>query len=88
MYIFFKLLILVIGRSFSRSRDYDALSSAVRFVQCPEGELIKRKEVVHTISLHEIGIYKYTHMCLYINFYLLIYFFTYLFIDLFKKYIF
>jgi DNA helicase TIP49 (TBP-interacting protein) len=25
-----------------------------RFVQCPEGELQKRKEVVHVVSLHEV----------------------------------
>ena len=24
--------------------------------QCPEGELQKRKEVVHTVSLHEIDV--------------------------------
>mmetsp|Transcript_10618 Transcript_10618/g.15790 ORF Transcript_10618/g.15790 Transcript_10618/m.15790 type:complete len:493 (-) Transcript_10618:102-1580(-) len=45
-----------LGRSFSRSRDYDAMSSTTRFVQCPEGELQKRKEVVHTVSLHEIDV--------------------------------
>lgn len=28
----------------------------VRFVQCPEGELQKRKEVVHTVSLHEVDV--------------------------------
>lgn len=27
-----------------------------RFVQCPAGELQKRKEVVHTVSLHEIDV--------------------------------
>lgn len=27
-----------------------------KFVQCPEGELQKRKEVVHTVSLHEIDV--------------------------------
>jgi DNA helicase TIP49 (TBP-interacting protein) len=27
-----------------------------KFVQCPEGEIQKRKEVVHTISLHEIDV--------------------------------
>ena len=43
-----------LGRSFTRSRDYDAMGPSVRFVQCPEGELQKRKEVVHTVSLHEI----------------------------------
>jgi len=28
----------------------------VKFVECPEGELQKRKEVVHTVSLHEIDV--------------------------------
>jgi len=45
-----------LGRSFTRSRDYDAMGPATRFVQCPEGELQKRKEVVHVVSLHEIDV--------------------------------
>jgi RuvB-like protein 2 len=45
-----------LGRSFTRSRDYDAMGPQTRFVQCPEGELQKRKEVVHTVSLHEIAV--------------------------------
>lgn len=45
-----------LGRSFTRSRDYDAMGSQTRFVQCPEGELQKRKEVVHTVNLHEIDV--------------------------------
>ncbi|XP_077971570.1 ruvB-like 2 [Styela clava] len=45
-----------LGRSFTRARDYDALDAQTRFVQCPEGELQKRKEVVHTVSLHEIDV--------------------------------
>eukprot|EP00920_Eleutheroschizon_duboscqi_P006630 GHVT01015607.1.p1 GENE.GHVT01015607.1~~GHVT01015607.1.p1 ORF type:complete len:496 (+),score=115.73 GHVT01015607.1:60-1547(+) len=45
-----------LGRSFARSRDYDALGSQTRFVECPEGELQKRKEVVHTVTLHEIDV--------------------------------
>merc|ERR1712224_987761 len=48
--------ISLLGRSFARSRDYDAMGPSVRFVQCPEGELQKRKEVVHTVSLHEIDV--------------------------------
>merc|ERR1712057_151594 len=28
----------------------------IQFVQCPEGELQKRQEVVHTVSLHEIDV--------------------------------
>ena len=27
-----------------------------KFVQCPEGELQKRKEVVHVVTLHEIDV--------------------------------
>lgn len=45
-----------LGRSFARSSDYDAMGSHARFVQCPEGELQKRKEVVHTVTLHEIDV--------------------------------
>merc|ERR1712154_11930 len=43
-------------RSFTRARDYDATGATTRFVQCPEGELQKRKEVVHTVTLHEIDV--------------------------------
>jgi len=45
-----------LGRAFTRAKDYDAMGSQTRFVQCPEGELQKRKEVVHTVSLHEIDV--------------------------------
>ncbi len=45
-----------LGRSFTKSRDYDAMGPQTRFVQCPEGELQKRKEVVHTVTLHEIDV--------------------------------
>jgi len=45
-----------LGRSFARARDYDAMGPETRFVQCPEGELQKRKEVVHVVSLHEIDV--------------------------------
>ncbi|CAK8565857.1 unnamed protein product [Lathyrus sativus] len=45
-----------LGRSFSRSRDFDAMGPQVKFVQCPDGELQKRKEVVHCVSLHEIDV--------------------------------
>merc|ERR1711977_533752 len=48
--------ISLLGKSFARSRDYDAMGPQTRFVQCPEGELQKRKEVVHTVSLHEIDV--------------------------------
>eukprot|EP00117_Sycon_ciliatum_P034604 scpid67940/ scgid1176/ RuvB-like 2; Reptin len=45
-----------LGRSFTRARDYDAMGPQTKFVQCPEGELQKRREVVHTVSLHEIDV--------------------------------
>mmetsp|Transcript_8674 Transcript_8674/g.10069 ORF Transcript_8674/g.10069 Transcript_8674/m.10069 type:complete len:529 (-) Transcript_8674:84-1670(-) len=45
-----------LGRSVSRSRDYDAMGSNTKFVQCPEGELQKRTTVTHTVSLHEIDV--------------------------------
>lgn len=45
-----------LGRSFTRARDYDAMGADTKFLQCPEGELQKRKEVVHTVSLHEIDV--------------------------------
>ncbi|KAK8362191.1 hypothetical protein V6Z12_A03G085400 [Gossypium hirsutum] len=45
-----------LGRSFSRSRDYDAMGPQTKFVQCPDGELQKRKEVVHSVTLHETDV--------------------------------
>eukprot|EP00523_Entomoneis_sp_CCMP467_P017158 CAMPEP_0168767430 /NCGR_PEP_ID=MMETSP0725-20121227/1354_1 /TAXON_ID=265536 /ORGANISM="Amphiprora sp., Strain CCMP467" /LENGTH=516 /DNA_ID=CAMNT_0008816751 /DNA_START=98 /DNA_END=1648 /DNA_ORIENTATION=+ len=45
-----------LGRSFSRSRDYDAVSSTTKFVQTPEGELQKRQQVEHVVSLHEMDV--------------------------------
>ncbi|KAI6650723.1 RuvB-like 2 isoform X2 [Oopsacas minuta] len=45
-----------LGRSYTRARDYDAMGPQTKYVHCPEGELQKRKEVVHTVSLHEIDV--------------------------------
>ncbi|CED85581.1 dna helicase [Phaffia rhodozyma] len=45
-----------VGRSFARARDYDAMGGDTKFVQCPDGELQKRREVTHTVSLHEIDV--------------------------------
>jgi RuvB-like protein 2 len=36
--------------------SYFFTGAQTRFVQCPEGELQKRKEVVHTVTLHEIDV--------------------------------
>ncbi|KAG7627927.1 TIP49 P-loop domain [Arabidopsis thaliana x Arabidopsis arenosa] len=47
-----------LGRSFTRSRDFDVMGSKTKFVQCPEGELEKRKEVLHSVTLHEIDVIK------------------------------
>lgn len=45
-----------LGRSFARSRDYDALGGSTKFVQCPSGEIQKRKETVHVVTLHDIDV--------------------------------
>eukprot|EP01083_Nonionella_stella_P292570 995020_1 len=45
-----------IGRSFARAQEFDAMSSGTKFVQTPAGELCKRKEFIHTVSLHEIDV--------------------------------
>lgn len=47
-----------LGVSFTRCHDYDALGAggANRFVQCPSGELQRRSEQVHTVSLHDIDV--------------------------------
>lgn len=48
--------IIKLGRSLTRSRDFDAMGPQTKFVQCPDGEISKRREVVHTVSLHEIDV--------------------------------
>jgi RuvB-like protein 2 len=45
-----------LGKSFTKSKDYDAMGPQTRFVQVPEGELQKRKEVVHVVSMHEVDV--------------------------------
>jgi RuvB-like protein 2 len=45
-----------LGRSYARSREYDAMGPDTKFVQCPDGELQKRRDVTHTVSLHEIDV--------------------------------
>jgi RuvB-like protein 2 len=45
-----------IGRSFSRAKDFSVSGAQSRFVQCPEGELQQRREVTHTVSLHEVDV--------------------------------
>jgi RuvB-like protein 2 len=45
-----------LGRSYARARDFDAMGGETRFVACPEGELQRRKETVHTVTLHEIDV--------------------------------
>lgn len=48
--------IVKLGRSYARAKDYDAVGSEVKFVPCPEGELQKKKEIVHTVTLHDIDV--------------------------------
>jgi len=45
-----------LGRSYTRSKEFEVVGTNVKFVQCPEGELQKRREVVHTVNLHEIDV--------------------------------
>jgi len=45
-----------LGRSYAKSRDYDAMGADTKFLQCPDGDLQKRKEVTHTVTLHEIDV--------------------------------
>lgn len=45
-----------LGRSFARATDFDANGPQTRYAQCPEGEVQKKKEVVHTLNLHEIDV--------------------------------
>jgi len=45
-----------LGVSFTRAHDYDAMGASTRFVQCPAGELQRRREQVHTVSLHDIDV--------------------------------
>ncbi|KAA6366323.1 MAG: putative CGI-46 protein, partial [Streblomastix strix] len=45
-----------LGRSVTRAKDFDALGANTRFVQCPDGELQKRKEVVHVVTLHDMDV--------------------------------
>lgn len=45
-----------LGRSFSRARDYDAMGPEVKFVSCPEGEVIRKVERTNIVSLHDIDI--------------------------------
>eukprot|EP01083_Nonionella_stella_P039529 107500_1 len=44
------------GRSFARAQEFDTMAANTKFVQTPVGELCKRKEFIHTVSLHEIDV--------------------------------
>jgi len=48
--------VMRLGRSFSRASDFNVAGPGVKMIKTPEGELQKRKEVVHTITLHEIDV--------------------------------
>ena len=45
-----------LGRSHSRMHDFEVMPANLQFIDCPHGELQRRKEVVHTITLHEIDV--------------------------------
>ena len=48
--------IVKLGRSMAHSHDFDAMGPETKFVSCPDGEISKRREVVHTVNLHEIDV--------------------------------
>lgn len=45
-----------LGRSYGKMRDYEVMGPNVKFVQCPSGELQRRRQVVHTVSLHDVDV--------------------------------
>lgn len=45
-----------LGRSFNRASDFNVRGASVKLVATPDGELQKRREIVHTVSLHEIDV--------------------------------
>lgn len=45
-----------LGRAFGKMRDYEVMGPNVKFVQCPSGELQHRRNVVHTVSLHDVDV--------------------------------
>lgn len=45
-----------LGRSYARARDFDALGHETKFVSCPEGELQRRREITHTVTLHDVDV--------------------------------
>lgn len=44
------------GRAFSRAKDFDAAGGDVRYAATPEGELQKRRETLHVVSLHDLDV--------------------------------
>ncbi|KAL0229827.1 hypothetical protein PCE1_003391 [Barthelona sp. PCE] len=45
-----------LGRSYNRVNDFDIVGEAVRYAQTPEGEIIKTRQVAHSVSLHDIDV--------------------------------
>jgi len=45
-----------LGRSQTRIHDYEVMPPGISFVNCPEGELQQRRDIVHKVSLHEIDV--------------------------------
>lgn len=48
--------IIKLGCLFVRLCDYDVMGLQIKFVQCFDGELQKRKEVVYVVMLYEIDV--------------------------------
>lgn len=45
-----------LGRSVTRARDHHVMGANTKVVNCPSGELQKREEITHTVTLHEIDV--------------------------------
>ncbi|XP_003377705.1 ATPase, AAA family, partial [Trichinella spiralis] len=45
-----------LGFSMTRAHDYTAMGPQTKLLSCPSGELQKRREVVNTVSLHEVDV--------------------------------
>lgn len=45
-----------LGKAFSAAHDYDALGTQTKLMNTPSGELLKRKEVEHLVTLHDMDV--------------------------------
>lgn len=48
--------VVKLGKSFTKSHEYDAIGPKMKFVHCPNGEIQKHKKIEQTVTLHEIDV--------------------------------